>query len=132
MLLGGFQRPADSENITGANLLAFAKLLAGRALPPTPRPTDLIVDSWHALVAAGGNDPVRYRLRLLGVVQRGLRGEGWDDCLGTLRITGVSRTFQVPSPDPDPHRCPWERFALRQSFAKRPLFPAFGHPNSRC
>jgi hypothetical protein len=41
-----------------------------------------------------------------------------DDCLGTLRITGVSRTFQVPSPGPDPHRCPWERFAPRQSFAR--------------
>src|SRR5437867_4709170 len=38
------------------------------------------------------------------------------DCLGTLRITGVSRALQVPSPNPDPHRCPWERFAPRQSF----------------
>jgi hypothetical protein len=39
-----------------------------------------------------------------------------NDCLGTLRITGVGRALQVPSPDPDPHRCPWERFAPRQSF----------------
>jgi hypothetical protein len=37
----------------------------------------------------------------------------WDDCLGTLRITGVSRALQVPPPDPDPHRCPWERFARK-------------------
>src|SRR5271166_3419277 len=42
-----------------------------------------------------------------------------NDCLGTLRITGVSRAFQVPSPNPDPHRCPWERFAPRQSLGSR-------------
>src|SRR5271166_3071407 len=44
------------------------------------------------------------------------RGLNEDDCLSTLRITGVSRAFRVPSPDPDPHHCPWERFAPRQSF----------------
>jgi hypothetical protein len=80
----------------------------------------IIPDKLLALADEASDSPpsvAKYVAHIICVLHRAsLRTE--DDCLGTLRVIGVSRTFQVPSLGRDPHRCPWERFAPRQSFAR--------------
>ena len=101
--------------VTGTHLLAFAEKLARCSSVNRQSPLVLLQTSVFVSLtpSARNRRALRCPYHLL-TSSASLRAE--DDCLGTLRITGVSQTFQVPSPGPDPHRCPWERFAPKQSF----------------
>jgi len=96
------------------------------------------IDGYHddAVGLLSKNDLGALWISAVTLHQSPAYGELENDCLGTLRITGLSRTFRVPSPGPDPHRCPWERFAPRQSLTRvsktvSVLLASIGHPNRR-